>query len=189
MARRAARDPPIIVEGRLMSADPVSLALTAFSTIVSGVMSIAGGNQQSAALQYQAQQARNDATLQRESAAAEVEDLKRQQRRAAGAIRANAAASNLLVDDGLSLEAQLASASEAELEQLRRRWQGDVGAQRNESEALMLEARARETRTAGLFRAGAQLVTGGSRLYGLLGGSDAAASAAGRGDGRKPGFG
>jgi len=146
-----------------MSADPFTLALTALTTVVSGVM-------QGAAYDYAAQQARNDAQLQRDQAAADIADLRRSQRRQIGAIRAGAAASGLLVDDGSALEAVLSSSSEAELEQLRRKWQGDVGAQRSESEALMYQARARQARTAGLFGAGARLLTGRSKLYGLLGG-------------------
>lgn len=170
-----------------MSADPVSLALTAIGTLVSGVMSIAGGNQQAAQADYAAAQARQDAALQRQAADAEVVDLQRSHRRQMGTIRANAAASGLLVDDSGALEAALVSAGEAELEVLRRKWQGDVGAQRGESEATMYEARAREARSSGLFRAGAQLLTGGSRVYNLLGGGGGAGLGLGIGDGRKPG--
>lgn len=170
-----------------MSADPVSLALTAIGTLVSGVLSIGAGNQQAQQNEQAAAQARQDAELQRQTAAAEVVDLRRSHRRQMGAIRANAAASGLLVDDGAALEAALVSAGEAELEALRRKWQGDVGAQRSETEAAMFDARAREARSSGLFRAGAQLLTGGSRIYNLLGGGFGGGLGAAAGDGRKPG--
>lgn len=146
------------------------LIMMAVTTAISAVTAISSAQQQGAAADYQAKLARRDAQLQREMAASDVGDLRRSHRRQIGTLRANAAASGLLVDDGASLEAQLASQSEAELEALRRKWSGDVSAQRHEGEAIMYEARAREARTSGYFRAGASLLTGASRAYGMLGG-------------------
>lgn len=158
------------------------LIMMAVTTAISAVSAISAGQQQSAAANYQAQLARRDAQLSRDMATSDVTDLRRSHARALGSIRANAAASGLLADDGVALEAVLASTAEGELEANRRKWQGDVQAQRSESEALAYEVRAREARSSGFFKAGASLLTGASRMYGMLGGGGGATVSSSRMD-------
>jgi hypothetical protein len=119
---------------------------------------------------YNALMAERNAGQARSAAAVVAEDIGRDVRRRLGSIRANAAASGIILDEGSPLEALIESAGEGELQQLRALHKGAVeGANFDAQKALDLYAATR-ARTEGYYKAGATLLGGASRNYGLLSG-------------------
>lgn len=135
--------------------EAIALPLAIAGTAVSTVGSVIGGIQEGNMLRANARAAQSQA-------AADEEDIRRRNARVLSEVRARTGASGLLME-GSPLEVLADDAAEAELEAQRRRWQGNV-------EAEQLRSRARGAMIGGFMNAGASLLTGGSRVAGLLSG-------------------
>lgn len=152
-------------------ADPISAAvMVGVGTMVSAMGSIQQGNAANQAANYNAQMAERQATLQQQIAAADAEEIARQNRLAQGHLRATAGASGLIVGDGSSLDVQLDNAETGELNRLKRLWQGDVAAYNARNQAQLDYYAGAQAQRAGLFNAGSKLLTGIAKGASLVGG-------------------
>jgi len=113
---------------------------------------------------------RRRAAIARDRAVTDAEDIALNTRRTLGSVRANAGANGLIVEEGSPLEVLIAGAGAGELSRQRRLWEGEMEAQDAELEAQASQ-RGFTPSYAGYGQAGAQLLTGASKVADLLGGS------------------
>jgi len=112
---------------------------------------------------------RRQAAQARDRALTDAEDIAVNTRRTLGTVRANAGASGLIVEEGSPLEVLIAGAGAGELSRQRRLWEGEMEAQDAEIGAYASQ-RGFTPSYAGYGTAGAQLLTGASRVADLLNG-------------------
>ncbi|WP_428668031.1 hypothetical protein [Reyranella sp.] len=149
----------------------------AVGSVASAGLQIYGGLQQASAAN-QAASVNSTLALQRartarDVAAADAADIAINTRKTLGSTRAAAGASGLLIEDGSPLEALMDNAATGELNRQRRLWAGE-----QEARGFMVDAYGEQVRGwqgaqkgyAAAAGGAAGLLTGGSKLYGLLNG-------------------
>lgn len=138
---------------------------SAAASAVQAVGAIQSGQAQSKQAAYQAQVYQQQAAREREVAASQEEDYRRQQSRLMAARRAALGASGIEASTGSPLLVSQDFAGEAELQALRIRNAGDVSATRLEQQAGLTRAEGASARTAGFMRAGSSLLSGFGEAY------------------------
>jgi hypothetical protein len=141
----------------------VTTTASLVSTAVGVVSAISGGQSQAAMAQYNAQVAENQATATRQAAAAQEAQQRRKSLQLLSMQQAAIGASGATVEGSPLLDLADA-ASQAELDARTIRWQGEVGAQRAESQAQLDRMQGDAALRAGYFGAASSLLTGVSRL-------------------------
>ncbi len=145
--------------------DPITL-LTLAGTAVSAISSISQGRDASQQAEFQAATQRQQATRERDVAAAEEDDFRRRQSRTLASKRATLGGAGIEGSTGTPLLATKDFVTEAELQALRIRSGGETTATRLEQQALLRSAAGRSTRRRGFTRAGASLLTGFGKHFG-----------------------
>lgn len=143
---------PIILAG-------VSAAIGAGGAIMSG---IAAKNQ----ADTQAKIARQQANQERLNAAANEKEFRDQQSRAMATRRALLGGAGVDPSSGSPLLASEDYAGEVELQALKIRQGGEVGATRLQQQAALYQQSGRDAFAGGLIRGGSLLIGGGSQAYG-----------------------
>lgn len=157
--------------------ETAAIAVPMISSLASAGASVAGGLQSGAAgaanrqiAEYQAQRLEQNAQMERDMAAADAADMRVENRKGLGSIRAQAGASGLVVEDGSPLEALMDSAAAGELNVQRRLWQGEVKARGLLTDAnaarvggILAQERGNSAQTAGFIQGGSSLLTAGSQ--------------------------
>jgi hypothetical protein len=155
----------------------------ALGTIASGAFSIIGGmNQIDAASMTSSVNTTLD--MQRAQTAqlrakADAQDIQRQTERAIGSVRAGASASGLVASEGSPLEAALDNAATGELNRQRRLWAGEMEARDHMVDAYGEQMKGWQGAQRGyamIPQGISSLLTGGSKMYDLLGGFGVGAS-------------
>ena len=137
-------------------------ALQAFSVIQQGQAAAAQGKLQAGILEQQA-------TRDRQEAAANEADFRARQSRALAQRRAGLGASGVDPGAGSPLLVSEDFAGEVELAALRIRTGGEVRATRAEQQAVLQRFQGRAARQAGFVRSGALLLTGAGKTFGANG--------------------
>lgn len=130
----------------------MEVALMVASTAVSTIGAISQANAAAQAAEY-------NAAVARQEAAAEEARRRREAERQMGQIRAGRAKSGVTVE-GSPLIVLADSAMEAEIDALNARWTG-------ETSAKLYKMEARSARRAGIYNAGASLLSGASKIAGM----------------------
>lgn len=115
--------------------------------------------------EFDAQQLRVQADRDREIARQQAQDLRRDEDRRRAALRANLGGSGVTLE-GTPLNVLSDLAAEAEFQALRIEAGGETQASRAESQARLRQFEGRSAQRAGFTRAGATLLTAGSRGFG-----------------------
>lgn len=126
--------------------------------------------------EYNAAVAEQNAAAARAQAALDESTSRKKSGLVLGSIRARAAANTGDVG-GSALDVLADSASEAELEALTLRYQGEVKARQMESEAALERRRGKSAVLEGIVGAGTRLLTAGGYAMKAYGGSDGGSSA------------
>lgn len=143
-----------------MSAAAPVLMVTAAA--VAAVGAIRQGNAQAAAYRYQRDIAKQNATISRQQAASDVGDIRRAGRKALGGIRAAYGASGVTLE-GSPMDVLEASASQVELDVLRRSYAGELEAMGFKQEAAGYGMAATSARQAGYFQGASNLLLAGAK--------------------------
>ena len=138
-----------------------STAFSVVSAIQQGQAAAAQGKLQAGILEQQA-------TRERQEAAASEADFRARQSRALAQRRAGLGASGVDPGTGSPLLVSEDFAGEVELSALRIREGGEVRATRAEQQAVLQRFQGRAARTAGFVRGGALLVSGAGKAFGSL---------------------
>ena len=138
----------------------IEIALLATAVIGAARSGVAAKNQ----ADFQAADDRQRAVREREIAAEDEKDFRRQASRDAAASRAAQGGSGVVQSTGSSLLAAADFASEAELQALRIRSGGETKASRLEEQAKLTARTGKAARKRGFFRAGSSLLSGASQF-------------------------
>lgn len=141
------------------AAAPVLMATAA---VVAAVGAVRQGNAQAAAYRYQRDIAKQNATIARQQAASDVGDIRRAGRKALGGIRAAYGASGVTME-GSPTDVYEASASQVELDALRRSYSGELEAMGFKQEAAGYDMAATSARQAGYFSGATNLLLAGAK--------------------------
>lgn len=151
-----------------MGVSALLTALTIGGGVIKGIGAIQQGNAEGQAADFNALASQQQAAQERDSAAAESRDYRRQEGRrlasttaARGAGGTTGAGSPLLVDEATVREIALGSA--------RIKYAGDVKSTRLEQEAELYKMRGKSARTAGYLSAGSSILSGASSWAGSYG--------------------
>lgn len=158
-------DPATVVVGTITLGE-IATAAALVGTAVSAVGAVQQGRATQASLDYQAAVDRQRAERERQEAAVAEEDFRRQQSALMAKRRANLGVSGVEATTGSPLLVSEDFAGEIELQALRIRNQGEVGATRLEQQATLNRAQGRAARTAGYTRAGSLLLSGAGTAFG-----------------------
>jgi hypothetical protein len=139
------------------------IALAALSAGVSAAGAIAQGNAAKSAANYNAAVARQNADIARANSAADADKQERQGRLLAGRQRAAVGASGI-TPEGSPLEVMADSALESELDALTTRYRGELQARSYGQDATLQGMRGDAAQTAGYVGAGADLLSGASKM-------------------------
>ena len=141
-------------------AAPVVVALVAVSAAASAAGAIVSGIQQAEAAEFQADLAKRDAELARQTGIVEEAEARRRAARLKSAQRAAAGASGLLVEEGSPVALLAETAEDAEFEALSIRFNSELARSRalGRREARRFESR--QALTSAGFRAGTSLLSG-----------------------------
>lgn len=159
-----------------MAVESLALWGMAASAGLGAIGSIQQGFASRQQAEYNAQVAEQNAAAARAQAALDESTSRKKSSMVLGAIRARAAANTGDVS-GSALDVLADSASEAELEALTLRYQGEVKARQMESEAAIERRRGKNAILEGFVGAGTRLLTAGGYALKAYGGSDAGGSA------------
>lgn len=110
--------------------------------------------------------ANENARVARDIAEADAKDIALSTRKSLASVRASSGASGLLVEEGSPLEVAMDVAGTGELNRQRRLWQGNLDARNAELQGY--QAQRPDPSMAYYERAGAQLLTGVSKVRDLL---------------------
>lgn len=147
-----------------MGADPISLAMLA-ATAVSAVGSIKGGNAEYKAGMYEAAADEENARFSELDGAYEESKIRREERQTSGdAIAAMGAGGGVQLGTGSALELLRENAYNSEFDALSARYTAATQARNYRLDAVRQRAGARQARTAGFMRAGAQILQGASQM-------------------------
>lgn len=135
-------------------------ALLVVGTLISGAGAIYSANAQKAEARYSRQIAERNATIVQQQAAVSEAAARRDGRRAIGKIQAGYGASGVVGNEGSPLDVLENSATEAELDALTIRYNGELGAMGYKDDARLATMRGRAAGTEGAFRAGSALLSG-----------------------------
>lgn len=130
------------------------------TSVASGFSALEQGRQQSAALEYNAQVARQQARAEIERARLEESQFRRRARQVQGAQRAAMGASGAVVGSGSFGDIIADDAIQAELGALAIRYGGQQQARFYSQQAQLDRRRAASSRQTGILRAGTSLLTG-----------------------------
>lgn len=163
-----------------MSGIEIMAAAAVASAAVGGAAAIQQGNIAAATAEQGAMAAENDAKVGAQIRDFNIARVRDQTKRLLGEQRARAGASGVTVE-GSPLLLMAEAAEESMLDEMSIKFATDSRSASLRSEAAFSRAQGRSAKTAGLSGAGAQLITGGSRVanvYGFSsgGGSPAVAS-------------
>ena len=146
------------------------MAVGAIIAIVGGVLGAVSSQQKGQASarqsEFEASVSEQQATSQRQVAAAEEADFRRSQDRVLGDRRAALGASGIDPSTGSPLLATGDFAAEVELNALRIREGGELRANRLEQEAVLKRQAGKNAQTGGLFGAGSSLLSGFGKAFG-----------------------
>ena len=150
-----------------MCFDPATIALVATigGAAISTIGAIQQGQAASAQAGLQAGILEQQATRDRQQAAADEADFRARQSRAMAARRAGLGASGVDPSTGSPLLVSEDFASEVELSALRIRGGGEVRATRAEQQATLQRFQGRAAKRAGFVRGGALLLTGAGKAF------------------------
>ncbi len=143
-------------------------ALAVGGMAFNAIGSIGEGNAEYEAQQFNARNSLFNARLAREQA---QDDARRQQIRAdkqLGDIRSSYGASGVVSSQGSALDVLQESAAAAELDNLMIKHQGEMRAYGFEQEAQAAQMRGRAAKTRGYMGAGGGILSGASKLLGML---------------------
>lgn len=146
----------------------VPLAAGIASAAIGAAGALQTGRDAAAAGDLNAQVQENNAKAARDAAQAVAVDIRRETQRNLGTIRANAAASGVIANEGSALEALVESAGEGELAALRAVHKGEVEGANFNAQAALDRFQAQSARTQSYYKAGASLLGGFSKAEGLL---------------------
>lgn len=142
-----------------------STAATIAGAAISAVAAVQQGRAAANQAKAQATVGRQVAASQRDQAAADESDFRRNQSRLQASRRALLGATGVEVSSGSPLAVTGDFAAEAELQALRIRSGGETRATRIEQQAGLISASGRQARRAGLVRGGSLLLTGAGRAF------------------------
>lgn len=148
----------------------VPLAAGIASSVIGAGGALSAGQDAAHAAEINAQVQTNNANAARDAAKAVAVDIRRDTQRSLGTIRANAAASGVIIDEGSPLEVLVDSAGEGELAALRAIHKGEVEGANFDAQAALDAFQARSARSQSYYKAGATLLGGFSKGYSLLSG-------------------
>jgi hypothetical protein len=144
----------------------VATALLIGAAAFSAISAVQQGRAASKQAKFQAQVTDQQAARERQVAAGNEADFRRQQSRLQAQRRAALGASGVKATTGSPLLASGDFAAEVELAALRIREGGDIRATRLEQEAALTRRAGSNAQRAGLFRAGSSLLSGAGRAFG-----------------------
>lgn len=146
----------------------------AFAPILAGVGSVfsaIGAMQQgkaaSAAANYNASISERNAQIETMQASEDAERSRRASRRRIGAMRAAYGASGVTME-GSPLDVLEDSFAEGELDALTIQYQGRMAAENHRGEAVLSRMQGKAAKKAGFIRAGTSLLTGATKVAGML---------------------
>lgn len=153
-----------------ISATTVMTAMSVAMAAAGTAMSVMRAQQQAQAADAAQAMARQQAQVAQDRANADVGDMRVENRRAIGGIRAASGASGLLVEEGSGLEATLDAAHAGELNIQRRYWQGSMEAANIIAEGGMASTKGRSDAMGSYATAGSTLLGSASKVKDLLSG-------------------
>jgi len=145
-------------------ADPVTWVYI-IGTVVAAGGAIYSANAQQNESRYNRQVAERNATIVQQQAAVSEAAARRDARRAIGKAEAGYGASGVVGSEGSPLEVLQDSATEAELDALTIRYNGELGAMGYRDDATMARMRGSNAQTEGYFRAGSAILSGAANYY------------------------
>lgn len=143
----------------------LAAASTALGSAVSAAGSIASGQAQAAASDYNTKILKQRATQERDAAAAEASDYRRGESRKMAATRAARGVSGVTME-GSPLAVDDATIREVALGASRLKYKGDIAARRLEDEAKLEKQRGKMAKTTSYFQAGSSLLSGAGQAFG-----------------------
>lgn len=150
--------------GAAAGASGIGTALTAISTGLGVVGSIASGIQGAKTAEYNAQVAENNAQSAKQEAAYEAQMTRDQVRRVVGAQRAAGASSGLNIESGTPVAVLGDTAKQGELDVLARLYQGNAAATGFMNQAAQFRAEGKAAKMSGFINAGTSLIGGMSNM-------------------------
>jgi hypothetical protein len=136
----------------------------AVSSGISAIGQIQAGQAAVAQAAFQSRVLHQQAAFERQRAAIQEAQFRRDAARLGGKQRALLAKAGVRVAEGSPLLLQVETAAQAELEALTIRAGGDITAARLRQEAILQRMRGQSSRTAGFIGAGRSLLSGASRI-------------------------
>lgn len=144
----------------------VALIATAAAATVSAVGMISSGNAQARASNYNAEVEKQNGEMARQSAAAQAQQVERDNARKMGQITAAYGASGIDPNQGSPLDVMADVADEGELSKRLVLYQGEVDARAGLQRAQIDTMQGRAAQTAGYVNAGSTLLSAGGRIAG-----------------------
>lgn len=157
-----------MADGGISALAIASLALTAVGTGVAVAGTMAQGEAQRKATDYNRQVAENNAKQQADAAAFEAEKVRERGRRLVGSQRASLGASGIDLS-GSAEDVMFDSAISNELDALAAEYQGKVGSNRSMAQAGLLRMESGNIGRNTMFSVGSTLLTGASSAMGTVG--------------------
>ena len=139
--------------------------LMAAGAVVSAVGAIQQGKAAKAAADYNATVSEQNAQIARNDAAMQAVQIERENALRLGAIRAAQGKSGGVANEGSVLDVLGDVAAQGELERQQAIYQGELRARGFTNTAQLDRYSGRQAQSAGYMRAGAELLSGGSRAY------------------------
>ncbi len=144
-----------------------AIAAIVVSALVSAYATYSASQAQASAQDYQAKVAKQQQQAARDAAAIAAQNAEARMKRVLGAQRAAIGAAGVLGTEGSPLLVQLQSAEDAALDIARIRYGGEARASGFRAEEILQRWQAGATRRAGYIGAGASLLGGAAKAYGV----------------------
>lgn len=147
----------------------VAMGMAVAASAVSAMSTMRAGAAQKNAAEYNAKVAEMNADQARDAAAAEAFGIEEAGRRTQGTVRARAAASGLLLEEGSPIEILAANAANIERERAGAIYRGEVAARGFEQRAVLDRYAGNQARQQSYFAAGSTLLGSVGRAVGIYG--------------------
>lgn len=139
--------------------------IQAAGAVIGAISAIQQGRAANAAAQYNATISEQNAAISRSDAAAQATQIERENTLRLGAIRAAQGRAGGAAGEGSVLDVLGDVAAQGELERQQAIYQGELRARGFTNTAQLDRFSGRQAQSAGYMRAGAELLSGGSRAY------------------------
>lgn len=139
--------------------------MMAAGAVISAVGALRQGQAASSAAKFNAQVAQQNAQIARNNAQARAAQEARESYLRLGAIRAAAGGSGVASDEGSVLDVLGDAAAQGELARQQALYQGELQARGYTNTANLDESRAEQVQTGSYWKAGSELLSGGTKAY------------------------